>query len=127
MLWKFKTGSGVVGSPITWEQDGEQYVAVVSGWGGAVPLWGGEVAKKVNYLKQGGMRLGVQAPQGLKHGFSYRTDCDQRAGPVPTGPVSVWARGFYDEFDLASDRNPTHTPEGKRRYNGPKKPPCARF
>ena len=54
-LWKFQTGSGVVAPPITWEQDGEQYVAVVSGWGGAVPLWGGDVAKKVNYLNQGGM------------------------------------------------------------------------
>lgn len=54
-LWKFQTGSGVVAPPITWEQDGEQYIAVVSGWGGAVPLWGGEVAKKVNMLNQGGM------------------------------------------------------------------------
>jgi alcohol dehydrogenase (cytochrome c) len=53
-LWHFQTGSGVVGPPITWEQDGVQYVAVVSGWGGAVPLWGGDVAKKVNYLNQGG-------------------------------------------------------------------------
>ncbi|HEX4598720.1 MAG TPA: methanol/ethanol family PQQ-dependent dehydrogenase [Burkholderiaceae bacterium] len=53
-LWKFQTGSGVVGPPITWEQDGTQYVAVVSGWGGAVPLWGGDVAKKVNFLNQGG-------------------------------------------------------------------------
>ena len=40
-LWKFQTGSGVVGSLVTWEMDGEQYVSVVSGWGGAVPLWGG--------------------------------------------------------------------------------------
>jgi len=53
-LWKFQTGSGVVAPPITWEQDGVQYIAVVSGWGGAVPLWGGDVAKKVNYLNQGG-------------------------------------------------------------------------
>lgn len=53
-LWKFQTGSGVVGQPITWTHNGEQYVAVTSGWGGAVPLWGGEVAKKVNYLNQGG-------------------------------------------------------------------------
>ena len=52
--WKFQTGSGIVGQPVTWEQDGEQYVAVASGWGGAVPLWGGEVAKKVNFLNQGG-------------------------------------------------------------------------
>ena len=53
-LWKFQTGSGVVGCPITWEMDGEQYVAVPSGWGGAVPLWGGEIAKRVNFLNQGG-------------------------------------------------------------------------
>ncbi len=53
-LWKFQTGSGVVAPPISWEEGGEQYVAVVSGWGGAVPLWGGEVAKKVNTLEQGG-------------------------------------------------------------------------
>jgi alcohol dehydrogenase (cytochrome c) len=54
ILWKYNTGSGVVGSPITWEQDGEQYIAVTSGWGGAVPLWGGEVAEVVKSFNQGG-------------------------------------------------------------------------
>jgi alcohol dehydrogenase (cytochrome c) len=54
-LWKFQTGSGVVAPPVTRQQDGVQYVAVDSGWGGAVPLWGGDVAKRVNYLDQGGM------------------------------------------------------------------------
>ena len=54
IVWEFQTGSGVVAPPITWQQDGEQYVSVVSGWGGAVPLWGGDVAKKVNFLEQGG-------------------------------------------------------------------------
>jgi alcohol dehydrogenase (cytochrome c) len=54
VLWKFQTGSGVVAPPITWEDKGEQYVAVASGWGGAVPLWGGDVAKKVSFLEQGG-------------------------------------------------------------------------
>ncbi|MBB5393135.1 MULTISPECIES: PQQ-dependent methanol/ethanol family dehydrogenase [unclassified Herbaspirillum] len=53
-LWKFQTGSGVVAPPVTWKDGDTQYVAVVSGWGGAVPLWGGEVAKKVNFLEQGG-------------------------------------------------------------------------
>jgi hypothetical protein len=37
------------------------------------------------------------------------------------------APDFYDDFDLASDLNPTHTPQGKRRYNERKKPLCARF
>lgn len=53
-LWKYNTGSGIVSSPITWEQGGEQYVAIVSGWGAAVPLWGGEVAKQVKDINQGG-------------------------------------------------------------------------
>jgi alcohol dehydrogenase (cytochrome c) len=54
-VWKFNTGSGVVGSPITWQDaDGTQYIAVASGWGGAVPLWGGEVAKAVKDINQGG-------------------------------------------------------------------------
>jgi len=53
-LWQFQTGSGVVAPPVTWMDKGVQYVAVVSGWGGAVPLWGGDVAKKVNMLEQGG-------------------------------------------------------------------------
>ena len=54
IVWKFQTGSGIVAPPITWQEGNEQYVAVVSGWGGAVPLWGGDVAKKVNFLEQGG-------------------------------------------------------------------------
>ncbi|MES2302016.1 MAG: methanol/ethanol family PQQ-dependent dehydrogenase [Pseudomonadota bacterium] len=62
-LWKFQTGSGVVGSPVTWEQDGEQYVAVMSGWGGAVPLWGGEVAKTFKEISQGGMLWVFKLPK----------------------------------------------------------------
>jgi len=62
-LWSFQTGSGVVGQPITWDMDGEQYVAVASGWGGAVPLWGGEVANRVKYLNQGGSVWVFKVPQ----------------------------------------------------------------
>ncbi len=64
-LWQFQTGSGVVGQPVTWEMDGEQYVSIISGWGGAVPLWGGEVAKKVNYLNQGGTLWTFKLPKQL--------------------------------------------------------------
>ncbi|MBK7664689.1 MAG: methanol/ethanol family PQQ-dependent dehydrogenase [Sterolibacteriaceae bacterium] len=53
-VWSFNVGTGIVAPPITWEQDGEQYIGVAAGWGGAVPLWGGDVAKRVNMLNQGG-------------------------------------------------------------------------
>ncbi len=53
-LWKFQTGSGVVSVPITWEQDGEQYLGISSGYGGAVPLWGGDMAELTKQVTQGG-------------------------------------------------------------------------
>ena len=31
LLWQFQTGSGIIGSPITYELDGTQYLAVPSG------------------------------------------------------------------------------------------------
>ncbi len=34
ILWQFKTPSGIIGQPVTWEKDGEQYVTVTSGIGG---------------------------------------------------------------------------------------------
>jgi len=55
VLWSYQTGSGIIAPPVSWEQDGEQYIAVVSGWGGAVPLWGGDVAKEIKDISQGGM------------------------------------------------------------------------
>jgi len=64
-LWKFQTGSGIVAPPVTWEMDGEQYIAVTSGWGGAVPLWGGEIAKLVKYLNQGGSFWVFKLPKQL--------------------------------------------------------------
>jgi lanthanide-dependent methanol dehydrogenase len=40
VLWQFKTGSGVIGQPITYKgPDGKQYVAVISGVGG----WAGAI------------------------------------------------------------------------------------
>ena len=65
VLWKFNTGTGIVGSPITWEQDGEQWVAIVAGWGGAVPLWGGEVAKAVKDINQGGTVWAFKLPKQM--------------------------------------------------------------
>lgn len=53
-LWKFQTGSGIISIPMTWEQDGEQYIALASGYGGAVPLWGGDMADLTKTVTQGG-------------------------------------------------------------------------
>jgi alcohol dehydrogenase (cytochrome c) len=41
-LWQFQTGSGIEGQPVTWEQDGVQYIAVTSGHGGVYTLFSGD-------------------------------------------------------------------------------------
>ena len=46
-LWQFQTGSGVVSQPVTWEQDGVQYIAVGSGGGGVYSLGNDERLAKV--------------------------------------------------------------------------------
>jgi quinohemoprotein ethanol dehydrogenase len=45
-LWSADTQSGVVAAPVTYSVNGEQYIAVVVGWGGVFPLATGEVALK---------------------------------------------------------------------------------
>ena len=37
-LWSYETGNGVVAAPATYELDGEQYVAVMVGYGGGAPV-----------------------------------------------------------------------------------------
>ena len=41
-LWQFQTGSGIEGQPVTWQQDGVQYVAVTSGYGGVYSIFSGD-------------------------------------------------------------------------------------
>ena len=97
-LWKFQTGSGVIGCPITWEMDGEQYVGVVSGWGGAVPLWGGEVAKYVKDLNQGGT-FWVSSCSSRRRGTPGAT---RRVAPGGTRPTE---RGNHARDALDRGRN----------------------
>jgi quinohemoprotein ethanol dehydrogenase len=47
-LWEFPVGIGVMGSPVTYELDGVQYVAVMAGWGGAFALLGANALEDKN-------------------------------------------------------------------------------
>ena len=46
LLWESYTGSGVIAAPITFEVGGKQYIAVMSGWGGAFGVVGSKSARK---------------------------------------------------------------------------------
>ena len=43
-LWSMSAQTGIVASPVTYTIDGEQYVSVLTGWGGAFPLFAGDFA-----------------------------------------------------------------------------------
>jgi glucose dehydrogenase len=78
-LWKFKTGSGIIGQPMTYKgPDGKQYVAVLSGvggWAGAIVAGGldprdksaalgfvGAMQDLPKYTTQGGMLYVFELP-----------------------------------------------------------------
>jgi alcohol dehydrogenase (cytochrome c) len=55
LLWQFKTGSGIIGQPVSYKgPDGKQYVAVLSGVGG----WSGAIAAGGLNAKDGTGALG---------------------------------------------------------------------
>lgn len=41
-LWSFDAGTGVIAAPMSYRHQGEQYVALMAGWGGSAPLFGGD-------------------------------------------------------------------------------------
>ena len=45
-LWSYPVRQGIVAPPITYSVDGEQYVALLSGWGGVYALLTGEIARQ---------------------------------------------------------------------------------
>lgn len=65
-LWKFQVGTGIISPPITWEMDGEQYIGVTTGYGGAVPLWGGDMAELTRPISQGGSFWVFKLPKFAK-------------------------------------------------------------
>ncbi|MEZ4332649.1 MAG: PQQ-dependent dehydrogenase, methanol/ethanol family [Myxococcota bacterium] len=64
-LWERPAGTGIVAAPVTYRVDGEQYVAVMAGWGGAFPLSAGDAALEAGVTDNTGrllvFKLGGQA------------------------------------------------------------------
>lgn len=57
-LWSYQTGSGIVGSPISFQIDGKQFIAVPSGWGGWTgwATWNGKGgAPHLKNMRKGGV------------------------------------------------------------------------
>ena len=64
LLWEFPAGIGIIAAPVTYTVDGEQYVAVMAGWGGAYGLASGVPRHRNNMLEEGRLmafKVGGQA------------------------------------------------------------------
>jgi mono/diheme cytochrome c family protein len=46
LLWSGQAQTGVIAAPMTYTINGEQYIAVVAGWGGAYPITAGDANRK---------------------------------------------------------------------------------
>jgi PQQ-dependent dehydrogenase (methanol/ethanol family) len=60
LLFETSAGTGVVAPPVTYQLDGEQFVAVLAGWGGVYPLVAGEAAAAAGVVDNRGRLLVFQ-------------------------------------------------------------------
>jgi len=50
ILWSFDAKHGLSASPVTFETDGEQYIAMLAGWGGGVAALGGSMGAQHGWM-----------------------------------------------------------------------------
>jgi quinohemoprotein ethanol dehydrogenase len=92
-LWESSVGTGIVAGPISYELDGEQYVTVMAGWGGAYALVLGPAARKANVRSAGRMlsyKLGATAVPPPVEPLPSEPPVP---GAAVTGSAEVIARG----------------------------------
>ena len=73
VLWEFQTGSGIAGAPVTYEVDGEQYVAVIAA--GSTNPYAGSVTQGDSLW-------------AFKLGGNYTTESGSQEGP-DTKPLTI--------------------------------------
>ena len=79
-LWAFDCQTGVVASPVVYQVDGEQYVAITAGWGTVFAVGGGEVNRR--FAVQGKNRM-----LAFKLGATAQLPSDQpRKKELPAPP-----------------------------------------
>jgi quinohemoprotein ethanol dehydrogenase len=98
-LWSMFAQSGIIAAPSTFEVGGEQYIAVLSGWGGSYALSGGKAAAMSGNLRNVSRLLVFKLG-----GTAVLPPLEPRAfvinpPPEPTDAASI-ARGepLYDQY-----------------------------
>ncbi len=96
-LWSFPSQTGIVAAPITYELDGEQYVAVLAGWGGILAIGPGAVISEDPRAVPNISRLLV-FKLGGKAALPAEPDLSERPldPPMFTGKKEDLAKASYD-------------------------------
>ena len=86
-MWSASTQSGITAGPISYTVNGEQYVAILAGWGGVMPLAAGEVARQSppmnNMPRMLAFKLGGKASLPAAPEFKPRALTPPRATASP--------------------------------------------
>ena len=100
-LWSADAQSGIVAAPMTYSVNGEQYVAVLAGWGGVFPLATGEVALRASGRTQNISRVLVFKLGGKASLPPLPASApSQLRPPKPTASVATVHKGeaLYQRF-----------------------------
>ena len=76
-LWSAETQAGVLAGPVSYEVDGEQYVVVEAGWGGAFGLASGELARDTHIASN------------LPRVLAFKLGGTAKLPPLPAAPPQV--------------------------------------
>ena len=88
-LWETPAGTGIVAAPITYELDGEQYVVVMAGWGGAFALAAGDAAAAAGVTDNVGRLLVFKLGGTAKLPVTERLEREIAALPADFDPEQV--------------------------------------
>jgi PQQ-dependent dehydrogenase (methanol/ethanol family) len=92
-LWQMPVQTGIVAAPMSYSVDGEQYVAVMAGWGGIWGLLGSGSAAANNIDRRIGGRILVFKLKGDAHLPAPPVPVDLPPAIQPTGDTATIARG----------------------------------
>ena len=92
-LWEFDAQTGIIAAPMTYEVDGEQYVTILAGWGGAAPNAAGEI---VGEAAKGGTNRVLTFRLGAKEKLPPRMAAARKLDPPAEKPgKEAFERGLY--------------------------------
>lgn len=113
-LWSTDARSGIVAAPISYGIDGEQYIAVLAGWGGAFAISAGELAQNgsenSSRLLVYSLNGGTELPPSVAH------------TPVVVDPPEMVSKPEQVEKGRALYMNHCHFCHGDRAVSGSKIP-----